>query len=421
MASSRDNPETSEGSAGKWCALFVGGDPLWFGHLQRDVACLQPDWVCLHAPDSTGALRILAGGAVGAMVVDGQAGDARRLIEAVREEMPQINCLIRCDISDRKGMDSWKGLDVALVDSHRDASGLVTSLQRIVRLREWSSDPAIKALLPRIRKLPATPKLYLEVTEELRNSKGSLEVIARLIQRDPVMSAKLLQLVNSAFFASAREIADMQDAVMILGSERIKSLILLAGIFSQYHSSSERFALSVQAILAHSIEVGGFSRAIALSETQDAATAEAAFTAGVLHDVGKLILAGNLPEMFDKVQKLRKEEKLPEGEAELQVYGVSHTKVGACLLAAWGLPLAILEAIAYHDEPELSSGKAFSLLAAVHVANVFAHEAEPSSPVAGGVVRAGVNLQYLERVGLGDCRGRWREVCGVGAVSRRQR
>jgi putative nucleotidyltransferase with HDIG domain len=221
----------------------------------------------------------------------------------------------------------------------------------------------------------------------------------------------LLQLVNSAFFSSAREITDMLDAAMILGTERIKSLILLAGIFSQYGSSGP-FAAAVQALLAHSIQVGTFSRAIALSETKSQAMAEAAFTAGILHDVGKLIVAGNMPEMFDQVQKLKTMAKLPERAAEMQVYGVNHTKLGACLLAAWGLPLPILEAIAYHNDPQLSSSKTFSLLAAVHAANAFAHASDTPSPKDGGQLPSSLNLPYLERIGKGDRAERWRELCG---------
>jgi HD-like signal output (HDOD) protein len=406
------------GLAAKWRVLFVGGDELWFGHLQRDVACLQRGWVCLHAPDSGAAVSILTSSSLQALVVDGRVANARLLLEEVRAQQPEIVCLIRCEMSDRKAVDLWKGLGVTMVASQADASILAASLLRRVHLRDWMADPAIKALLPRIRKLPATPKLYTQVTEELRDPHGPLEVVAGLIEQEPVMSAKLLQLVNSAFFASEREVTTVLDAVMILGSERIKSLILLAGIFSQY-GNGKGFGAAVQTLVGHSIQVGAFSRAIVLSETRSAPMAEAAFTAGVLHDVGKLILAGNVPEMYMRVQELMKTGKLSEGAAERQVYGVDHAKVGACLLAAWGLPLPILEAIAFHHEPERSAGNAFSLLAAVHVANVFAHEMELLPPGTGSAAPPGIHLEYLAQIGLGDCRDRWRESCGLGALGPR--
>ncbi len=404
------------GRATRWRVLFVGGDALWFGHLQQDMTCLQPDWVCLHAPESGAAVKILTSGPLAALVVEGRVAEARPLVEAVREQRPEIICLVRCEMSERKAVELWKGLGVPLVPSHGDASTLAASLLRSAHLREWTEDPAIKALLPRIRKLPATPKLYTQVTGELRDPHGSLEVVAGLIGQDPVMSAKLLQLVNSAFFASTREVSNLLDAAMILGSERIKSLILLAGIFSQF-GNDKGFAAAVQELSGHSIQVGTFARAIALGETRSAGVAEAAFTGGVLHDVGKLILAGNLPEMFMRVQELRKIAKLPEDAAERHVYGVGHAKLGACLLAAWGLPLAILEAIAFHHEPERSPDRTFSLLTAVHAANVFAHESESHPPAAGAEAPPGIHLPYLSQIGLGDCRARWRQLCGLGAVA----
>jgi putative nucleotidyltransferase with HDIG domain len=406
-------PATSaEGLPAQWRVLFVAGDALWFGQLQQDLACLQPDWVCLHAADSVEAVKILTATALEALVVDGQTPNARPLIEAVREQRPEILCLIRCEMSDPKAVDLWKGLGIPLMASHADATTLAASLLRRVHLREWMAEPAIKALLPKIRKLPATPKLYTQVTAELRDPNGSLEVIAALIGQDPVMSAKLLQLVNSAFFASSREVTNLLEAVIILGTDRIRTLILLAGIFSQY-AGNQGVASSVQRLLGHSIQVGVFARAIALSEAKSGPMAEAAFTAGVLHDVGKLILAGNLPEMFIRVQALMEKGKLSERAAERQVYGVNHAKVGACLLAGWGLPLPILEAIAFHHEPERSADKTFSLLAAVHAANIFAHQTESPPPAAAAEAPPGLHLGYLAQIGLGDRVERWRGACGL--------
>jgi HD-like signal output (HDOD) protein len=404
--SSLASPRASD----KQRVLFVGNNPLWFGQVQRDVSCLQTGWACLYVSNVPAAFRVLATDRIDSLVVDGEIFDSRRLLDAVKAQWPQMNCLIRCVLSDRTTADSWKGSDVPLLDSQKDASALISSLLRNGCLREWTSDPAIKTLLPKIRKLPATSNLYSEVTQELQNPSGSLDVVARLIQEDPVVSAKLLQLVNSAFFSSVREVTNVLDAIIILGTERVKSLILLAGIFSQYSNSSQ-FAGALRSILAHSVQVGTFSRIITLSETQNATTADAAFTAGVLHDVGKLILAGNLPDMFDQLQKLKERENLSDRAAEAQIYGVGHTQVGACLLASWGLPLPILEAIAYHHEPERSSCKTFSLLTAVHAANAFAHAGAPPSPMPEFYVPPDIHLQYLEIIGLSNRRDRWRALC----------
>jgi putative nucleotidyltransferase with HDIG domain len=181
-------------------------------------------------------------------------------------------------------------------------------------------------------------------------------------------------------------------------------VILLAGVFSQY-SEAEGISPTIAALLAHSIRVGIYARAIALAETKNAENAEAAFTAGVLHDLGKIVLAGNMPERYLQVRALRASKGLSTEAAELEVFGASHARVGACLLAAWGLPLAILEALAWHHEPERSSEKAFSLLTAVHVANAFAHETEG--------VPAQLNKEFLERTGMAARCAAWRQMFGL--------
>ncbi|MGA2540052.1 MAG: HDOD domain-containing protein [Verrucomicrobiota bacterium] len=421
---------TSEGGAGssesqtappfvspaEWRVLFVGGDALWFDQIKHDLICLEPYWRPLHAPDGATAAGMLAVQPVHAVIVDSRAQGARELIENLKKAGDQALRMLRCDMSDRQVVNAWKGLGVPMITSLGDATRIVASLLRNCRLRDWSADPAMQRLLPQIRKLPATPVLYAKVSEELSSPSGSLNVVAQLICHDPVMSAKMLQIANSALFAASREVTDMLEAVMILGSERIKSLILLSGVFSQY-SDAKDSAASIQPLLAHSIQVGGFARAIALNETKSSRAAEAAFTAGVLHDIGKLILAGNLPEKFGRARALAAERKLSAHEAEMEVFGVSHARFGACLLAAWGLPLPILEAVAWHHEPAKSSDTGFSLLAAVHAANVFAHQAAPQAGPAGQEPLVSVNQPYLDGIGLGGCCDRWRASCGIPAAA----
>jgi HD-like signal output (HDOD) protein len=399
----RNSPPEKGGST-PWRILFVEADPLWFGQIKRDIECLHPGWLCLQSSEVRVGPVGLEWQAADALVVEGWVAGTREWLEEVVRQRPNINCLIRCDLSDKPVVNTWRGLGFPMLASHSDASTLSSSLLRNARLREWMADPVLKRLLPSIRKLPATPRLYLQVTEELRSANSSLEVVARLIRHDPVMSAKMLQLVNSAYFAAAGEVTDMREAAMILGTERIKSLILLAGVFFQYNEAVGVFP-TIDALLAHSIQVGVYARTIVLGETKNAEMAEAAFTAGILHDMGKMILAGNIPESYKAVRALRASRQLSDYAAELEIMGATHANVGACLLASWGLPLPILEAVAWHHEPERSSERAFSLLAAVHAANAFAHEADREPPQ--------FHQEFFERIGLADGCRQWRRMCGL--------
>jgi HD-like signal output (HDOD) protein len=403
----RKNSAQGAGAA-TWRVLFVGADPLWFSEIKRDVECLYPDWSCLLMPDVGAASENSDWRIADGLVVEGAATGAREWLDTVKRERPNTNCLIRCDLSDKSVIDAWKGLGFTLASSASDASMLARRLVRNARLLEWMADPAIKRLLPLIRKLPATPRLYTQVMEELRSPNSSLDTVAHLLRQDPVMSAKMLQLVNSAFFGSAREVTDMLEAAMILGSDRIKSLVLVAGVFSQYNDA-EGISPTIAALLAHSIRAGIYARSIALAETRNAEMAEAAFTAGVLHDIGKIVLAGNMPERYLEVRGIRASKEISSNAAELEVFGATHAQVGACLLAAWGLPLSILEALAWHHEPDRCGERGFSVLAAVHAANALAHESEGEP--------AEINQEFLQRVGLAARYQSWRAMFGLGEGS----
>jgi putative nucleotidyltransferase with HDIG domain len=392
----------------------VGGENSWFSEFEREIKNLQSNWRCSRAVDCNQALEKWAAGSIDTLILDGKTSDGATLLKTLEKETAQHICIVLCPTLDRSTSAQWKGSGATLVAEDIEAAALIATIKRSVRVRDWMGDTAIKQLVSQIRKLPAQPELHTKVTKELQSTSGSMEVVGKLISQEPVMTAKIMQVVNSAFFGFAREISDPTEAVMVLGAERIKALILLAGVFSQY-SSAKCPGFSAEPIWSHSIQVGAYARAITLAETKDARLAEAAFTAGLLHDIGKLVLAANLPEMYETVQRLRVSKQIDAREAELEILGTTHAELGACLLATWGLPLPILEAIACHHEPARSEEKGFSILAAVHAANVFAQEG-----LAAEIPREHFDIVYFLQTGLGDCRNRWREYCGLEAIPREE-
>ena len=393
--------------------LFVGGDPAAFYRTDLDLACLEPRWSCRHVTTADEAVVESTSHPVDAIVIDGHLKDAGKVLDVAEKLARHPICLVRRNLLDRADSARWSRAGLTHISDGADAATLAASLNRAARLREWMADPAIKKLLPLIRKLPIASKLHADITRELESASGSTVAVAALVSEDPVIAAKILQLVNSAYFGLPHEITDMAEAVMVLGTERLRSLILLAGAFSQYEGALCP-GFSSQAIWSHSLKTGTIARAIALAQTRDSRIAEAAFTAGLVHDLGKLVLAANQPALYEAVLRLHQSGRMTFREAELQVLGITHAELGACLLAGWGLPLCILEAVAWHHQPLRSADRAFSLLTAVHGANLLAHEADPAAPEDGEAI----NLEYLARIGLGDCRNRCRDFCGALALER---
>lgn len=387
--------------------LFVGCDPLWFKQAERDFLCLQRNWDCQLAKNMAEAKNAFANSSFDAMIVEGDAVNYSELKNLLQTSADGIICLTRCNLSDRTAIAHCQTSGATPVTADSDAAMLVADLKREEQLREWMSNPAIKKLLPQLKTLPAAPNLYVRISEELRSPRSSIADVAQLISQDPVMSAKILQLVNSAFFGLPREVTDTSEAVMVMGIEQVRSLILLVGVFTQYDASSCP-GFSVESVWGHSLQAGVFARTIAFAELKDVRAAEAAFTAGLLHDIGKLILAGNVPQMYATVRRLQASKHVSTSEAETMVLGVTLAELGACLLGTWRLPLPVLEAIAWHQQPQHTKEKHFSLVTAVHVADALSAEG-PNGENLGG----GINADYLLNIGITDGGNHWRELCGI--------
>ena len=154
------------------------------------------------------------------------------------------------------------------------------------------------------------------------------------------------------------------------------------------------------------MDVASLARSIALSEKCNAAEADAAFTAGLLHDVGKLLLAANLSEEYGGVLKHAEELGIKIVLAEKKMLGATHAEVAACLFGTWGLPVPVLEAVAHHHQPARSEDSKFTPLTAVHVANTLFYERRQSQ-------EAALDQVYIRRIGLLDHRNQWRIACGI--------
>jgi putative nucleotidyltransferase with HDIG domain len=158
---------------------------------------------------------------------------------------------------------------------------------------------------------------------------------------------------------------------------------------------------SVDALWSHLMKCANSARAIMQAEDADAADVEAAFTAGMLHDIGKLMLADSLPGEFQNALSLAATNHVPLQEVEREIFGTTHAELAAYLLGLWGLPATMVEAVAFHHSPEKSAHQHFSPLTAVHVANALEHEAAGE--------KSCLNQDYLAKIGMENRLDSWRK------------
>jgi HD-like signal output (HDOD) protein len=231
----------------------------------------------------------------------------------------------------------------------------------------WQANPAFGNLVKMITQIPTQPTLYMQITAALQSPDACVDEIAELVAHEPAVSAKLLQLVNSPLLALRGRVTSVRDATSLLGLSRLRSLVLATCLFRQFNGSKCP-SFSMSKFEATSLKIASWASAIAKSESRDKQVADMAFTASLLHNFGVLLLAANLPEAYDQVLRKAKEQRVSIAWTELEVFGATHAEVAGAILASWGIPFSIVNAVGRYPLPSASEDTAFSPLTAVHAA-----------------------------------------------------
>lgn len=231
----------------------------------------------------------------------------------------------------------------------------------------WQAKPSFANLVKMITQIPTQPTLYMQITTALQSPDASVDEIAELVAHEPAVSAKLLQLVNSPLLALRGRVTSVRDATSLLGLTRLRSLVLATCLFRQFNGSKCP-SFSMSKFEATSLKIASWASAIAKGESRDKQVADMAFTASLLHNFGVLLLAANLPEAYDQVLRKAKEQRVSIAWTELEVFGATHAEVAGAILASWGIPFSIVNAVGRYPEPSASEDTEFSPLTAVHAA-----------------------------------------------------
>jgi HD-like signal output (HDOD) protein len=396
-------------------ALFLSGSADHRLAFEQALESRRSRWTVRSVGTVESALQVLASRTFEAVVVE--TGFAHinpvAFLNEVAKTYPAAVRFVRSVAADEPLPTGFHAETPQRLAGHLSSETVEQALERTFLLKAWIASPAIRSLVPQLKSVPAVPSLYARVVAALRSPDASLEGVADLIAQDPVMTARMLQVANSAYFALAEPVVRAVDAVIFLGSERTKALILAGHVFSEFEGSACP-GYSFEHEWRHSLEVASFAQTITRMETADTRLADQAFVAGLLHDVGKCLLAANVPQRYAEVLSRARAEGQSLVEIESGAFGTTHAELGGCLLGLWGLPQGVIEAVAWHHFPARSSDRRFTLLTAVHMANALAYEAHPpgSGLTGTGVVADG---DYLRSLDLADRRNRWREACGAAA------
>ena len=353
--------------------LFVDDEPLVLDGLRRMLHALRSDWEMVFAEGGAAALAEMAQGPFDVVVSDLQMPgmNGARLLGEVKLRYPNTVRLALSGHADQDLVMQCVGLAHQYLSKPCEPALLKARIQQAGTLGQGLADPGVRHLVSRISCLPSLPSLYSELMKALESDHCNPELLGRIIGRDPAMTLKVLKLVNSAFFGLRREVSDPAQAVAYLGVDTVRSLVLAYGVFDQAGGLLTR-SVSLEQIWTHSLKVAFGAKVIAGLEGLSRPAQEEAFTAGLVHDIGSLILARWSPTEYDDVISRTLEGVSNLEDVERDAFGATHSDVGAYLLGLWGLPEPIVRAVAWHHAPAWSEATEFSTLTAVHVADTLA-------------------------------------------------
>lgn len=374
--------------------LFVDDDAHVLDSLRNLLHRRQRDWQMEFVNSGVAALEMLDRASFDAIVTDMQMPemDGAELLERVKKRHPRVARVVLSGYAGRAAV--LRSLNIAhrFLSKPCDARTIVAVVDSTLRLQGLLDDAALRTFVGQLGSLPAAPETYLKLTRAAASEHVTTTEMAAIVESDAAIATKVLQLVNSAFFGLARPVSSIQQAIGYLGVEMLKGVVLSVYVFDSAIPSPPP-GLSLTALRGHSMTVARLARTLA-----GPAQSEAAFAAGVVHDIGKIVLGVSRPDIYGRLTRAMHESGRTFFAVEKDLARVTHAEIGAYLLGMWGLPFDIVEATAYHHVPSLVTAGDRRLLAVLHVANALINHQDDE-----------IDLAFLESAGVVGELPAWRK------------
>lgn len=392
--------------------LFVDDEPKILEGLQRTLRLQRHEWEVAFASGGDAALTMLAAAPFDVVVSDMRMPgmDGAALLETVRQQYPSILRMILSGYTEMEA--SLRAVPVAhqFLLKPCDPDTLRDAIERATSLVEVLDSKMMASVVGSMQELPSLPRTYMELRKALADPETPIDRVVRIVEKDVAISAKILQLVNSAFFGLTRDISDIKMAVSYLGISILQNLVVSAEAFRMFQPKKMIPGFSMEELHSHS----QLTARIAAHFAADKKVPTAVVVGALLHDVGKLVIAERAPDHLARAITGAREDGRPVFAVEEELIGVSHAEVGAYLLSLWGLPYPVVEAVAHHHHPERVSQHRLDMITVVYLSNLLAHEnsGEGSPPA---LVQQEIDTGVLNAIGIADQLPEWRQVAEAAA------
>ncbi|MFN7967499.1 MAG: HDOD domain-containing protein [Acidobacteriota bacterium] len=373
-------------------ARLIGGSPLFSSSSLVDVQTVEQ------------ASHELAGGSVEQVIVSTSIG--RDGIHSLLAPLKESASVSRLALAPHKRDDVGKLLPLVhcvLWETDSDVD-LLEPIERTLAVHRQFSSPTLQRLAAGFESLPALPRTYWALVRAISRPDVGVAEVAHILEADPAMSIKILQLANSAIFATSRRMTSIGQAASLLGLDLIKGLTLSAHVFAAFDVKPV-VGYSAEAVQSYSVRVARLAKRL-LAATPGG---DEAFAAGLVLQVGRIVAAIRAPREFEMVVRRIAESGEAMHLVERELLGASHAELGAYLLGYWGLPFSMVEAVIHHHTPSLAPGRNHPVLAAVHAADALLGIYTCADP------EDRLDTTFLTRVGFGDQLAHWRELAEAEA------
>jgi HD-like signal output (HDOD) protein/ActR/RegA family two-component response regulator len=387
--------------------LFVDDEVRVLEALRRMLHPLRFEWQMEFAPGGEAALALMESSTFDVIVSDMRMPgmDGATLLTEVRERYPQT---VRIVLSGHTEMETaLRAVPVAhqFLAKPCDGEMLRVAIERSCHLQALLNDKSVRGCVGALGDLPALPRIYDGLTQALSEPDASLQKIAEIVAQDVGISAKILQLANSAFFGVSKSVTNIQNAVSYLGFNTLRCLVLSVEVFRVFKVKSPVSGFSLDALQRHATLTAHIVAHLPVPKH----LMDIAIVSCMLHDVGKLIEAWKLPKQFAEALEKSTSTGQPLYRIEEEAYGFSHAEIGGYLLGLWGLPYSVVEAVALHHSPTRVPQRSFDAIGAVYVANILAHRLETHPGVSAQVLGFEMYRENLVELGVWDDIAQWHE------------
>ncbi|WP_417835714.1 response regulator [Thalassospira tepidiphila] len=393
--------------------LFVDDDKNILDGLRRRLRSVRSGWELHFAHDAESALAKAAEMEPDVVVSDMRmpGTDGAELLTMMQEKHPHSARIILSGFAEEEAILRTVGPAHQYLAKPCDDQMLVETIENALDLRNLLTNPDLRALVGGIDALASPPTTYTNLVKALENPLVGNEQLTAIVESDIALTAEILKLTNSAYFAVSQKITSVSQAIRMIGVDTLKALALFIGLFRSFDGPKPAVTRMMQ-LCKRSQQLGVVATLIAEQEKLPKEVISVMAAVGMLSHTGSLILyAYRANEMAEVIKRVETED-IPINVAERDQFGAAHPEIGAYLLGLWGFPSAMVQTVAYHHRPQDTRHTEMNALSAIYIAQHLAREVAIESRT-GKAPESRIDLEYLERLGKADRLPVWREIARV--------